>query len=84
MSRSPMMIVSLPQVEYQFLQELMTRVTREGLLIPDELPYAASIWTRIRQAQTVMPPAPTEDEAPGAQLAAQSEGMPAEEEPSHA
>lgn len=80
MSRSPLMVVSLPQVEYQFLQELLTRVTREGLLVPDELPYAASIWTRIKQAQTITPPSP-EDQEPQAPQTGDTAG---EEEPSHA
>lgn len=58
----PQHVITLPPLEYQFLQELMNRVTREGLLVPDELPYAASLWTRIRQAQVVEIPEPEEQQ----------------------
>ena len=62
MMNQPQHVITLPTLEYQFLQEMITRVTREGLLIPDELPYAASVWTRIQQAQPVTPPPPEEPE----------------------
>lgn len=75
MSRPPMMVITLPPAEHQFLQELMNRVTREGLLVPDELPYAASLWTRIRQAQTVEIPSPVE-QLEGAQAAQEGEDHP--------
>ena len=71
----PQHVITLPPLEYQFLQELMNRVTREGLLVPDELPYAAALWTRIRQAQTVEIPSPVE-QLEGAQAAQEGEDHP--------
>ena len=75
MMNQPQHVITLPTLEYQFLQELMARVTREGLLVPDELPYAASLWTRIRQAQTVEIPSPVE-QLEGAQAAQEGEDHP--------
>ena len=60
MMNQPQHVITLPTLEYQFLQELMARVVHEGLIVPDELPYSASLWTRIKQAQVVMSPAPEE------------------------
>jgi hypothetical protein len=76
----PQHVITLPPLEYQFLQELMARVVHEGLIVPDELPYSASLWTRIKQAQVVTPPAPEEqpEERVGQAAPAPLEGAPDE------
>jgi hypothetical protein len=58
----------------------MARVVHEGLIVPDELPYSASLWTRIKQAQVVTPPAPEEqpEERVGQAAPAPLEGAPDE------
>ena len=48
-------VITLPSPLHPFLMELVNRVTREGLLVPDELPYAAKLWECIKTAQAVDP-----------------------------
>ena len=61
-SNTPIKVVSLPEPLHAFLSEVMNRVVQEGLLVPDELGYAAALWDRIRMAQTVAPPTPEQAE----------------------
>ena len=49
-------VITLPDPLHAFLEEVLTRVVREGLLVPDELPYAAGLWERVRGAQAVATP----------------------------
>jgi hypothetical protein len=49
-------VITLPEPLYGFLSEMMDRVVREGLLVPDELPFAAGLWDRIKGAQVVAVP----------------------------
>ena len=40
---------------------VFARATQEGLIAPDELPYAADAWVSLKRAQAVAIPEPTED-----------------------
>jgi hypothetical protein len=66
-------IIALPLPLHDFLVELMHRATQQGLIVPDELPYAAALWDRIKNAQTIAaPPKPApevEDPRPPLPLA---------------
>ena len=48
-------VVTLTEPEFEFLKELVTRAVRNGMIEPDELPYGAAVWSRIKQAQVVDP-----------------------------
>ena len=52
-------VVMLSEATHGFLQEVMTRAVGSGLIVPDELGYAADLWDGIRNAQLVVPPPPT-------------------------
>ena len=61
-------IVTLTEATHGFLGELITRAVQGGLLVPDELGYAADLWDGVRNAQLVVPPPPTPIDPPGAEL----------------
>jgi hypothetical protein len=51
-------VVTLPDPLHDFLIEVMNRVIAQGLIVPDELSYAAQLWSRIKAAQVVTTPPP--------------------------
>jgi hypothetical protein len=65
-------IIALSIPLHEFLMELMHRATERGLIVPDELPYAAGLWERIKTAPTVPAQVMAKaDPSPGAQAAPQ-------------
>ena len=60
-------VTTLPEAEHAFLEELFTRVVREGLIDPHELHAASIVWSVIHGAPRRQLPTPQVDPGEGEQ-----------------